>query len=167
MENTYLELLRSLAGARRDFFRRISTFRRNQEDVITRFLSSEHDYLDMMARVQNLRRDTTPVFLNFPINIPNNFLDAVPVIPTQAQITNELMPFEQGESQVACAICQDAISQGGCRLRGCGHSYHGTCIRTWFGASTNCPVCRRDIRGDQASQTSSGEQEMQSPARSQ
>lgn len=157
MEDIYLEILRSLADARKNFFRRISSFRRNQEELINRFTASEHDYIDMMARIQTRAR--SPLYINFPINLPAGFMDPVPVLPTPAQIAHELVAFVQGASQVSCAICQDTISSDGCRLRGCDHAYHNACIRTWFGASTNCPVCRRDIRGDLASQTLPASQE--------
>lgn len=161
MEDVYLELLRSLADARKNFFRRIGTFRRNQEDTITRFIASENNYISMMTTIQ--ARTRSPLYINFPINIPAGFMEPVPVLATPAQIEREIMPFVQGESQVSCAICQDAILTDGCRLRGCDHAYHTVCIRTWFGASINCPVCRRDIRGDSAVQTSSASQETPSP----
>jgi hypothetical protein len=157
MEDIYLEILKSLADARKNFFRRASSFRRNQEDLIQRFTASEHDYIDMLARIQT--RAHAPLYINFPINIPAGFMDPVAVLPTAAQIANELIPFAQGASQVSCAICQDVISSDGCRLRGCEHAYHNVCIRTWFGASTNCPVCRRDIRGDSGGQTLPAAQE--------
>ena len=153
MEDAFIEIMRSLADARRNFFRRIGTFRRNQEETITRFITSEHEYIELIGRLQ--ARTRSPLYINFPINIPAGFMDPVPVMPTAAQIDHELVPFVPGASQVSCAICQDAISEGGCRLRSCAHAYHNVCIRTWFGASTVCPVCRRDIREDLASQTSS------------
>ena len=98
-----------------------------------------------------------PLFL--PTGVPAGFMDPVPVVPTETQITNELVDFA-GTTQVACAICQDQISADGCQLRGCQHAYHRQCIRTWFGASSLCPVCRRDVRGVQEDNASVASSEM-------
>jgi hypothetical protein len=45
-------------------------------------------------------------------------------------------------------FCQDAIDTSArCRrLRACQHTYHQTCIDTWFQESVHCPSCRHDIR---------------------
>jgi hypothetical protein len=32
------------------------------------------------------------------------------------------------------------------RLNRCGHTFHTTCIDTWFQRNVHCPVCRHDIR---------------------
>ena len=142
------EILRELAYARAQFFRNAQLYRR-RDQITTRFLETENAYIDALGRVRR-----TPVTITFPINLPANFMDAVPVIPTAQQISDELSPYV-GPSQQTCSVCQDSISSDGVRLRGCQHVYHRACIQAWFGASARCPVCRRDIREGQAGQTSS------------
>lgn len=52
-----------------------------------------------------------------------------------------------GES---CAICQDPLRMPDSsplrRLRHCSHTFHRTCIDTWFTSHVHCPICRHDIR---------------------
>ena len=147
-----LEILRNLSTARAEFFARAAMYRRR--DQLTRqFLETEVAYMDTMVRQQ-------PVTITFPINIPANFMEPVPVLPTQQQIANEVLDHISS-SQQTCSICQDSIVSDGVKLRVCQHVYHRSCIQTWFGASVRCPVCRRDIREDPATQTSSDATEMQ------
>ena len=153
MEAACLQVLQSLADARRNFFRRMPMYRRDQEEITLNFINTETEYITLLTRLI-----TNPVVIAFPLNMPTGFMDPVPVLPTAEQITNELVDYE-GTAQAACAICQDAISEGGCKLRGCNHYYHRACIQTWFCASSLCPVCRRDIRGGQEDQSSSASSE--------
>lgn len=152
-----MDPLLDLAAARRAFFTNIAQFRRR--DQLTRqFLDSEATF------VQAVRdRRMTPINISFPLTVGSTgaFTDAVPVVPTAQQIADELQDFTSS-SQQTCAICQDAISSDGARLRVCQHVYHRSCIQTWFCASVRCPVCRRDIREDPATQTSSAAIETQS-----
>ena len=152
-----MDTLRELAGARRAFFTNITQFRRR--DQLTRlFLDTEAEF------VQTVRaRQAIPINITFPLNVGpgGNFMDSVAVVPSPQEIANEVEDFTSS-SQQTCAICQDAISSGGARLRVCHHVYHRTCIQTWFCASVRCPVCRRDIREGQATQTSSDAIETQS-----
>lgn len=142
------EILRELAYARTHFFRNARAYRR-RDQITLRYLEAETAYINALTRVRS-----EPVTITFPISIPANFMDNVPVVATNEQITNELVPYS-GSSQQTCSICQDSISSDGVELRGCHHVYHRDCIETWFGASVRCPVCRRDIRGDREAETSS------------
>lgn len=84
-----------------------------------------------------------------PTIIPASFNDPVLVIPTEQQlasgtsITTAVMNLES-----PCAVCQDTMSTGHSvrRLNRCGHTFHSTCIDTWFQRNVHCPVCRHDIR---------------------
>ena len=157
MERGSLEILNTLAETRRNFFRRSPMYRRDQEEITLNFINSEREYIQLLTQLNT--RDSRHIF-TIPITIPNNFLDAVPVLATQTQINNEIVDFEvEGTTQASCAICQDSISSNGCQLRVCGHHYHQSCIRTWFCASSLCPVCRRDIREGPREQTSSASSE--------
>ena len=143
------QTLRDLVYSRVQFFSRIHMFRR-RDQIMDRFLRTEARYLDLLSR-----ENRTPVTITFPITLGNNFMDAVPVLASAQQITDEIQDYS-GPSQQSCSICQDAIASDGARLRVCQHVYHRACIRTWFDASVRCPVCRRDIREGPATGTSSG-----------
>jgi hypothetical protein len=82
----------------------------------------------------------------------HNFLDqSVTVHPTADQIhqyttlTNAPRTMDDN-----CAICQDPIEQGQNMriLNYCTHSFHNTCIDTWFTTHVTCPTCRHDIRNN-------------------
>jgi hypothetical protein len=80
----------------------------------------------------------------------HNFLDqSVTVHPTEEQIhhhtTLTTAPRTMDDN---CAICQDPIEQGQNMriLNYCTHSFHTTCIDTWFATHVTCPTCRHDIR---------------------
>ena len=142
-------ILRDLAHSRMHFFSNARLYRRR--DQLTRhFLETETAFIDVLTRERS-----QPVTITFPITIPNDFMNPVSVLPTAAQIANEVQDF-MSLSQQTCSICQEAIVSDGARLRVCQHVYHRSCIQSWFGASVRCPICRRDIREGQASQTSSG-----------
>lgn len=80
----------------------------------------------------------------------HNFLDqSVTTHPTADQIhhhtTLTTAPRTMDDN---CAICQDPIEQGQHMriLNYCTHSFHNTCIDTWFTTHVTCPTCRHDIR---------------------
>jgi Ring finger domain len=82
----------------------------------------------------------------------HNFLDqSVTVHPTADQIhhytTLTNAPRNMDDN---CAICQDPIEQGQQMriLNYCTHSFHATCIDTWFTTHVTCPTCRHDIRNN-------------------
>ena len=90
-----LEILRNLSTARAEFFARAAMYRRR--DQLTRqFMETEVAYMDSMIRQQ-------PVTITFPINIPANFMEPVPVLPTQQQIANEVLDHISS-SQQTCSI---------------------------------------------------------------
>ena len=51
-----------------------------------------------------------------------------------------------------CIICWDAMdARGGCKkLPGCGHCFHGHCLREWLVQQQSCPTCRGDIQANEA-----------------
>jgi hypothetical protein len=149
MDQLRLEVIRDLVSVRAMFFRNPNVYRR-RDDITLRYLEIELRYLELLTRQR-----AEPVTITFPINLPSNFLDVVPIVPTPEQIENELIDGDVPVTPQNCSICQDSISSECVRLRICQHAYHRSCIQTWFGASVRCPVCRRDIREDPAIQTSS------------
>jgi hypothetical protein len=146
-----VDILKILAETRNGFQRNLLQLNDTQRDSLGRsFFSSEQLYFSLLSNV--LVRNY-PITITFP-NILSGFSDPVPVIATQEQINREVETFSSSSLQV-CSICQDGISSDGSRLRVCQHSFHRSCIEMWFRASVRCPICRRDIREDPSSQTSS------------
>jgi len=147
------ELLQELAEARTQYFHQMALLNQPQREAITQqFFTTEINYLSLISLA--MMRESPPMTITFPVPLDFNSLSPVLVIPTQDQISREVEDYIHNSLQ-QCSICQDDISSGGARLRVCHHSFHRSCIQTWFGASVRCPVCRRDIREDPASQTSS------------
>jgi len=62
--------------------------------------------------------------------------------PAGRHVTHETME---------CSICFDAISaETGVTTTSCGHSYHLSCISTWYaqqGVTQSCPFCRKEMSG--------------------
>ncbi|KFK28180.1 hypothetical protein AALP_AA8G482600 [Arabis alpina] len=75
--------------------------------------------------------------------------------PAAKSVIEELETFEVGsceeEMVVVCAVCKDAMVSGeiGKKLP-CGHCYHGNCIVPWLGTRNSCPVCRFQLKTDDA-----------------
>ena len=150
----HISALHGLIEGRNTLLQRILlTFRKSERlAVYNQFMLNERMYLEVMFRTLNqTQRNQNQVVLT----IPTNFLDSVPVMPTQREITNAIETIEGTNGN--CAICQETITSDGSRIRHCGHTYHRSCIESWFLLSVRCPVCRHDIReqGGPSSQTSS------------
>ena len=127
-----------------------------RNSAYSRYLLNELCFLELTSRVfQHGVRTEQSQTQTFTINLPSNFLDAVPVVATTEQINQAVETIEDGSG--ACAICQENISGQCARIRHCSHMYHRSCLVTWLHMSVRCPVCRHDIRQQdtQASQTSS------------
>ena len=140
--------------------------------LVARYLNNEASYMELINRVytnniqESQLRNAARTLIAFTMPIGNGFSDPVTVAPTQTQINNSIEDFPNATSN--CAICQEAISSGGCRIRQCGHVYHRACAVSWFSLSVRCPVCRYDIRqGNQANRTSSVEAGMSSQSSTQ
>ena len=155
-----LSILGNLVEGRNVFFSRdfqINIPFESRANIISRYMSNEMTFIDVINRInmQNTQLQNAVALLNVTLPNPNNFLTPVHVYPTRAQITSSLQTYA-GPSSSNCAICQELISSGGCRIRQCGHVYHRGCIENWFSMSVRCPVCRHDIREEHpANRTSS------------
>lgn len=162
-----LELLQELAEARTQYIQQMPLLNQPQREFITQqFFSTEQSYLGIAAAIALRQAQSQgPVTISFPIDL-SAFNNPVLVTPSQEQVTREVEDYIHPSIQ-RCSICQDDISSDGARLRVCQHSFHRTCIQTWFGASVRCPVCRRDIREDLVNQTSSASIEISSQAETQ
>ena len=162
-----MNILEGLIEGRNIFLARTMNQMRpsSRDSAYSRYLLNELCYLEVISRVFAHGVRTQQQQPSIVVNIPNNFLDAVPVVATAQQINDsvESLPSATGE----CAICQDAITTNAARIRHCGHAYHRNCLVTWLSMSVRCPVCRHDIREGPANQTSSDDGQMSPPNTSQ
>ena len=159
-DDNILDTLQLMLQARSSFLSN-STIRsldyNTRASLISRFMNNDAALLEFLNRMyiinsQTRAAPTAFITLNMPANNAN-FMEPVVVAPTAQQIDTALENMADAEG--TCAICQDAIATGGCRIRHCSHEFHRTCITNWFTMSVRCPVCRYDVRGDNpAGQTS-------------
>lgn len=79
-----------------------------------------------------------------------NFLDQTVPIRPSSDVIYYMTTLTSAPRQMSdnCAICQDPIEEGQQMriLNYCTHSFHATCIDTWFESHVTCPTCRHDIR---------------------
>ena len=156
-----VDILVSLMDGRNELFQRTLNMVPHQHRtlVLNNMLINEYAYINLLNRLHTsyTRDSTVTAYITVGDNrtVPN-FSDPVPVVPTNAQITNAVT-YETANSQSNnCAICQESIDGELVRIRHCSHIYHRTCLSTWFQTSVRCPVCRHDIRATgPATQTSS------------
>jgi hypothetical protein len=78
--------------------------------------------------------------------------EPVLVVPSVQQVetatTLRIATEADESSDQACSICQDEYMDGQAirSIRHCSHTFHKSCIDTWFERNVRCPVCRYDIR---------------------
>ena len=60
-----------------------------------------------------------------------------------AAIPTTLVDKEMFDMGSSCPVCMDnlCMEESVCKL-GCGHLFHGYCIKHWLGLHASCPVCR-------------------------
>ena len=159
MEEQVLSIIEGLIESRNTFFARtIDRLRPASRDIAyTRFLASETLLLELASRIytNHVLPPNPSIVINVPANFMDTFSEPVPVVPTSAQITQNVESIEIGipSTQMQCAICQDNILHTGSRIRQCGHTYHPDCLTSWLSMSVRCPVCRHDIRESVGSPT--------------
>ncbi|XP_048634509.1 E3 ubiquitin-protein ligase MBR2-like isoform X2 [Brassica napus] len=53
-------------------------------------------------------------------------------------------PLYQTDEERKCAICLEEYKEGEelGELKGCGHDYHGGCIKKWLSLKNSCPICK-------------------------
>lgn len=166
MDIHILEILENMIEGRNDFFIRTMqlTPHTHRPQMLSRYMLNEVCILEILNRIYQNNIGTITDRSNIAtvtFTLPRDFADAVVVAPTQVQITTALEDIVVSTNN--CAICQDAISSGGCKIRHCGHEFHRNCLTNWFGMSVRCPVCRQDVReslnpSDASSQTPSDEE---------
>ena len=157
MEQGLLEIVGELVEARVQFFTRnmngIAYAQRGH--ALQHFLSLEERYLRLIENLHhdNTRNQLLTNVITLTLADSAVAMENVRVVPTQAQIDTAITNIESSENN--CAVCQDAVSSAGVRIRHCNHEFHRSCLISWFAMSVRCPVCRHDIREDPVGQTSS------------
>lgn len=160
MDEQAMNILEGLIEGRNTFFARTIHLMRpsGRESAYSRYLLNELCYLETLSRIFTHGVRTQQQQPSIVLNIPTNFLDAVPVVATAEQINQSVEALPNGTGD--CAICQEGITTNAARIRNCGHVYHRNCLVTWLSMSVRCPVCRHDIREGPASQTSADDGRM-------
>lgn len=159
-EEMMIGLLSELIEGRNAFLSRgLNRISVDHRDALTsRFFLNELCYLEIANRVfqNHIRNQTVNAAATIlSLSVPTNFMDPVAVRPTAAQITAATEDVATPLAGTTCPVCQDALTSNAVRIRHCNHSYHRSCLDSWFTMSVRCPVCRYDVRGGQAAETSS------------
>jgi len=156
-----IDFLNSLVNSQNIFITRAlnRASNTNRDPLMSRYLLNELCMIELANRIhQNyIRAQQRTPHLTF--NIPANFLDAVQVSPNASQIEGATETLTSPPAETSCAICQENVTADATRIRHCQHTFHRSCLNTWFSMSVRCPVCRHDIRGTgQLSQTSADDE---------
>lgn len=116
----------------------------------TRVVYTTEENIPVINTYNRIDRSTTDSLLNlFTTMLNPNFMNAVIVRPSPETITaNTTVSTVSTSTNEVCAICQDGYEVGNERrsLNACHHTFHKSCIDTWFQENVHCPVCRHDIR---------------------
>jgi len=116
----------------------------------TRVVYTSEENIPVVNTYNRVDRSTTDSLLNLFTSMLNpNFMNAVIVRPSPETITaNTTVSTVSASTNEVCAICQDGYEVGNERrsLNACHHTFHKSCIDTWFQENVHCPVCRHDIR---------------------
>jgi Ring finger domain len=93
----------------------------------------------------------------YPINLRDFYNERVEVRPTDEQIRSSTTVHYRASStnEDICAICQDGFEEAQelRKINHCNHTFHKTCIDTWFQSNVRCPTCRYDIRESTTNET--------------
>jgi hypothetical protein len=112
-----------------------------RNNVLAAYMRNSSLLLSILRSYQ--LQPTTRMVINIPMDLSGNFMDPVPVVPTQEQIA---AATEQHVGvDTTCSICQDTLTCA-TRIRACGHCFHGQCIQQWLTMNSRCPMCRHDLR---------------------
>ncbi len=132
-ERSFHNVIRFLDGGSRNQL--VSAQQRNTNNA----MALVREYL-------RINSQPTTMVMNIPLNIDasGNFFEPVPVVPTRQQI-NAALENHISVPDTTCSVCQESVTCA-TRIRGCGHCFHGDCIREWFTMNPRCPMCRLDIR---------------------
>ncbi len=146
-DNTVLDVLSEIFETERAFYgivRFLEGSTRNH--IIAAHMRNTGSALQILRTFMDRPAAPPTMVMNIDLsgNMLRNFLDPVPVVPSEEQIRMATEPHVLNQEGV-CAICQEGLVAS-IRIRGCGHCFHPACINQWLGMNTRCPVCRHDVR---------------------
>jgi hypothetical protein len=129
-----------------DAFRARVLFFREQRSPsdVSFFLTSEYTMMSMFWELVHPPAEIATLTMTIPA-LHTGFWDAIHVRPSDDEIEAALSPAEP-DLDTNCVICQEPLHENCVQLHQCNHTFHNTCIRTWFQTSPRCPTCRNDIR---------------------
>lgn len=138
--------MEQLLESRTHFFRRF-----HSEAVTRQFLANEARFLAVVEhreRMDVIGLITTHIPRNVRLEIPPEFFENIPVVPSTEQLTSALEPIETPQGE--CPICRETYTETDevVGLRNCNHNFHRLCANVWYGRSVYCPICRNDIRAN-------------------
>jgi hypothetical protein len=116
---------------------------------------TEHDLsTNAAAAIFLLNMLNTEPRTNRSAEVWRSFRQPVPIIPSEqvlrehTEVISGSTLTENSTEEQVCSICQERIlaAETCRRLLPCRHTYHRTCIDTWFYGHVHCPTCRHDIR---------------------
>jgi hypothetical protein len=70
-------------------------------------------------------------------------------------IINKTTTLITEECTDICSICHEETPEARLVINTCNHSFHNTCIRSWFQIHLLCPICRYDLHSSLKSTTNS------------
>ncbi len=145
-EYDMLHAVRDIMSTSRSFHQTIRYLNNDTRNQLVALHERNTNLALALLRTWIMQEQRQTVVMNIPIDANGTFMDAVPIIPTQAQILAACEIRTTPHEDTSCTICQEDIQAVNTRIRYCGHSFHSNCIREWFGMNPRCPVCRYDIR---------------------
>jgi Ring finger domain len=147
-----VNMIHQINSTSREFYRTVRFLTGDTRNQIA--LAHERNTSLMLSLLRTAHIVNQPVryTVNIPLNMNstwldlsgNNFLEPVPVVPTQEQIASAT-DRHVGVTDTVCSICQENVTCA-TRIRRCGHCFHSDCISQWFTMNPRCPMCRIDIR---------------------
>ena len=136
-ERSFHNIIRFLDGATRN-------------QLVSAQMRNTNNAMALVREYLRINSQPATMVMNIPLNIDasGNFFDPVPVVPTREQI-NAALENHINVPDATCSVCQEPVTCAS-RIRRCGHCFHGDCIRQWFSMNPRCPLCRLDIRDQNA-----------------
>jgi len=107
----------------------------------------QYSFSDSLFNNDDIGMSSLASLFNIALNPSYANMTDVPVAPTADQINNASSVIT-ATSNEECAICQENMGADVSlrRINRCRHTFHQSCIDTWFQSSVTCPICRIDIR---------------------
>jgi hypothetical protein len=140
-----IAVVRDLIESETTFFRTAVALAEPQRSrIIANHSRMTQDILLIMRSLVAPPQPAQRFVVNIPFDVNAPEFDPVQVTPTAAQLL-EACEHDVNVEDGICAVCQDTLTSA-TRLRNCLHSFHRSCITSWFGMSVRCPVCRDDVR---------------------